>query len=150
MNKSTKYLIAELELLGLNLLVFFSGGDRDTQQAEKYFLSEDLDGVSRFLFEVDGNITKIERSEQSWTLNDNYAADEDFAIDNFLITGKTAPIEGTEAKDKLLGTLSHDQINGFAGNDYLKGEQGDDILDGGRSEERRVGKECRSRWSPYH
>ena len=22
--------------------------------------------------------------------------------------------------------------------------------DGGRSEERRVGKECRSRWSPYH
>src|SRR5256885_7329545 len=30
----------------------------------------------------------------------------------------------------------------------------DEILDGGklplRSEERRVGKECRSRWSPYH
>ena len=23
-------------------------------------------------------------------------------------------------------------------------------LGGGRSEERRVGKECRSRWSPYH
>ena len=23
-------------------------------------------------------------------------------------------------------------------------------LDKGRSEERRVGKECRSRWSPYH
>src|SRR5256885_6170821 len=23
-------------------------------------------------------------------------------------------------------------------------------FDGGRSEERRVGKECRSRWSPYH
>ena len=24
------------------------------------------------------------------------------------------------------------------------------IMDGARSEERRVGKECRSRWSPYH
>ena len=24
------------------------------------------------------------------------------------------------------------------------------VLVGGRSEERRVGKECRSRWSPYH
>ena len=24
------------------------------------------------------------------------------------------------------------------------------ITDGDRSEERRVGKECRSRWSPYH
>ena len=26
----------------------------------------------------------------------------------------------------------------------------DDIVYGLRSEERRVGKECRSRWSPYH
>src|SRR2546422_6199145 len=25
-----------------------------------------------------------------------------------------------------------------------------DVAGGGRSEERRVGKECRSRWSPYH
>ena len=24
------------------------------------------------------------------------------------------------------------------------------VIEGGRSEERRVGKECRSRWSPYH
>src|SRR5256885_13170332 len=24
------------------------------------------------------------------------------------------------------------------------------VISGGRSEERRVGKECRSRWSPYH
>ena len=24
------------------------------------------------------------------------------------------------------------------------------LVRGGRSEERRVGKECRSRWSPYH
>ena len=26
----------------------------------------------------------------------------------------------------------------------------DAVLGDGRSEERRVGKECRSRWSPYH
>ena len=26
----------------------------------------------------------------------------------------------------------------------------DEILSSERSEERRVGKECRSRWSPYH
>ena len=25
-----------------------------------------------------------------------------------------------------------------------------EVLSGSRSEERRVGKECRSRWSPYH
>ena len=32
-------------------------------------------------------------------------------------------------------------------------EKGENVLvglSGGRSEERRVGKECRSRWSPYH
>src|SRR5215217_8554060 len=30
-------------------------------------------------------------------------------------------------------------------------QHGSDVLDtGARSEERRVGKECRSRWSPYH
>ena len=28
--------------------------------------------------------------------------------------------------------------------------RGDQIKIGVRSEERRVGKECRSRWSPYH
>src|SRR2546427_3693851 len=29
-------------------------------------------------------------------------------------------------------------------------EELDEVEDGKRSEERRVGKECRSRWSPYH
>ena len=29
-------------------------------------------------------------------------------------------------------------------------QKGKKLLDGERSEERRVGKECRSRWSPYH
>ena len=29
-------------------------------------------------------------------------------------------------------------------------KQGQDLYDVTRSEERRVGKECRSRWSPYH
>ena len=34
----------------------------------------------------------------------------------------------------------------------LQGDKSDNIpgLPGVRSEERRVGKECRSRWSPYH
>ena len=36
---------------------------------------------------------------------------------------------------------------GVSGGDV---EQPDGVGGGGRSEERRVGKECRSRWSPYH
>ena len=41
---------------------------------------------------------------------------------------------------------SLDRVKAITGKDvkFYKG----DILD--RSEERRVGKECRSRWSPYH
>ena len=32
----------------------------------------------------------------------------------------------------------------------LEGEGNDPAFRSSRSEERRVGKECRSRWSPYH
>src|SRR2546426_179098 len=32
----------------------------------------------------------------------------------------------------------------------VSGFTGSDVTITGRSEERRVGKECRSRWSPYH
>ena len=49
---------------------------------------------------------------------------------------------------------------GCAGFEYVFAEdhlrEGDEVIDYGkfsfliRSEERRVGKECRSRWSPYH
>src|ERR1043166_8774855 len=37
-------------------------------------------------------------------------------------------------------------VSGFLARDRIKNEQGL----AHRSEERRVGKECRSRWSPYH
>ena len=50
--------------------------------------------------------------------------------------------------------LQYDSVHGKLGMDVKV--DGDYILVGGhkikslRSEERRVGKECRSRWSPYH
>ena len=47
------------------------------------------------------------------------------------------------------------ESKGFAVSVYNRtapGEEGvvDRFMSGRRSEERRVGKECRSRWSPYH
>lgn len=78
MSKSTKYIIAVVVLLGLNLMFFFSGISTHSSKTEKYFLAEDLEGVSRFLFMVDNDTTRIERSEQGWTLNDQYKADEGF------------------------------------------------------------------------
>ena len=56
---------------------------------------------------------------------------------------------------KILG-LFRASVHGLCGKDYTP-EQLDawapaslDEEAWGRSEERRVGKECRSRWSPYH
>ena len=46
----------------------------------------------------------------------------------------TVPAEFTISKEKLMDKIK----GGWAGQTI------------GRSEERRVGKECRSRWSPYH
>src|SRR5258708_21848449 len=61
-----------------------------------------------------------------------------------LVTGVQTcalPILGLRFLEDLVGT--EDPRGGLARGD-------DDVGDGGRSEERRVGKECRSRWSPYH
>ena len=48
------------------------------------------------------------------------------------------------APDKL-GRLNETTTGNYAGVGIQV-----DVRDGWRSEERRVGKECRSRWSPYH
>src|SRR2546427_3117327 len=46
----------------------------------------------------------------------------------------------------LLNELRLPQLRTIAANDALSA----DLIIVSRSEERRVGKECRSRWSPYH
>ena len=43
----------------------------------------------------------------------------------------------------LLSGLSVQKVYSFCNSTEI-------IINGKRSEERRVGKECRSRWSPYH
>ena len=55
------------------------------------------------------------------------------------------PMEPVLAYIKLpfMDKLEEDAKEGFE-------EIKDEIKKKGRSEERRVGKECRSRWSPYH
>ena len=55
--------------------------------------------------------------------------------------------------EKLRILLCEDDENlGMLLREYLqaKGYAAELYPDGERSEERRVGKECRSRWSPYH
>ena len=50
-------------------------------------------------------------------------------------------------EQSLCGVLA---LLGFAACAETSVEYGTPTMDFWRSEERRVGKECRSRWSPYH
>src|SRR3712207_7476538 len=61
-----------------------------------------------------------------------------------------AEARATSAEDVTL--VLEDGTTVFWGSDERAGEKADALvaLLGQRSEERRVGKECRSRWSPYH
>ena len=51
----------------------------------------------------------------------------------------------TPAPESISGTIKMFRDDGF-----LMSEDNADDYARKRSEERRVGKECRSRWSPYH
>src|SRR5229473_3291357 len=62
-----------------------------------------------------------------------------------LVTGVQTcalPIFGLSPQQSLLLGLVADEQHGDVGPDQTRPAR--------RSEERRVGKECRSRWSPYH
>ncbi len=58
---------------------------------------------------------------------------------------------GTAGTDYALETVAYTRI-GRGSNESTQYQDGRSFPAGGsnRSEERRVGKECRSRWSPYH
>ena len=53
---------------------------------------------------------------------------------------------------QLKGVVLDETGNPLPGVQIKSEKDGDEFLtdQNGRSEERRVGKECRSRWSPYH
>ena len=53
--------------------------------------------------------------------------------------------------DQLCARLENVTVEPYGGVEYHKGTlAGKQVVVCCRSEERRVGKECRSRWSPYH
>ena len=58
--------------------------------------------------------------------------------------------QADQVKDQVVAAADSGQPNAVADDDdgFVLGDPIDDTPE--RSEERRVGKECRSRWSPYH
>src|SRR2546425_12987876 len=78
---------------------------------------------------------------------------EELLIDRAQLLTLTAPemtvlVGGMRVLNTNVGGTKHGVFTkrpGALTNDFFV-----NLLDMGRSEERRVGKECRSRWSPYH
>src|SRR2546429_8398915 len=67
--------------------------------------------------------------------------------------GNTYEVKRAEAREKKLNDAHNAairELNSYAWVDKGKGIARIPIDRAMRSEERRVGKECRSRWSPYH
>src|SRR2546422_4343348 len=64
------------------------------------------------------------------------------SITNFEVIQSTGPTEGPRSPGAPTANAGSDQTVPFGSPATLQGST--------RSEERRVGKECRSRWSPYH
>src|SRR3712207_9129070 len=61
-----------------------------------------------------------------------------------------APVQGDRRGALVLGDPPRVEVGDVVGVDADAGLHRHRDVPGGRSEERRVGKECRSRWSPYH
>ena len=62
----------------------------------------------------------------------------------------TAKIEGLSADDYNMVIMLVDRLSEKSEGNGLRRLSEDELVKELRSEERRVGKECRSRWSPYH
>ena len=56
-----------------------------------------------------------------------------------LPVSRSQPVEKMSSNNIVTGSIDFNRVSIFNKNDMKN-----------RSEERRVGKECRSRWSPYH
>ena len=79
----------------------------------------------------------------------------DYSLDTWLnkLTTEIEDIEKGNVVVKESSKATYDSANNNIAETYMTKKDGatkTDMYDYARSEERRVGKECRSRWSPYH
>ena len=78
MTKSAKYIIAIIVLLIANLWLFYSGSNSKSSERKNYFVEEDLNSSSKFLFATGDDTVKMELTGDGWVINESYLADEGF------------------------------------------------------------------------
>ena len=93
------------------------------------------------------HLLKYDSAQGRYALGDTVAAGEN----SITVDGKEIRIYAEADASKLpWGELDVDVVLECTGFYVSKAKSQAHIEAGARSEERRVGKECRSRWSPYH
>ena len=149
--------MANTALLGANVTGLKTGemaGYLTAIMAQFNIVAEDSVSVVNRINEVDNNfaVTSIGLA-QSLSKAGESAQQYGATIDN-LIGYTTAIQTATKESGNVIGNSLKSTISRTFSDDSEKALAGIGIairdISGERSEERRVGKECRSRWSPYH
>src|SRR5256885_1232250 len=123
----------------------------DHRDEEFWAVDPDIDSVSRFIAQYVSDNNRW--TSPKYLLGESYGTTRGAAIVNYLRARRSFAFNGL-----ILVSVATDIEAIFAelpGNDrpyavYLPGYAAVAWYHHMRSEERRVGKECRSRWSPYH
>src|SRR6185295_7991875 len=101
------------------------------------------------------NVLRAEDWQLSSTFSGAQSGEARFKSGNWtrLATGSPVLVDALVSFDcRVVKKMVHGTHTVFLGQveQMLLGQKGKPLLYSERSEERRVGKECRSRWSPYH
>ena len=97
-------------------------------------------------YAIDGELERTEISEEKYSALENSMKQY---LDSNLLARKNQQ-EQKEVIQKLISDIAHQTLTPIS-NLKIYGEiLSETNHENQRSEERRVGKECRSRWSPYH
>src|SRR5690554_7514469 len=98
------------------------------------------ESIRRYMEEAQNRefLEKLRRAGLKFKAEERKATAEPLSGKTFVLTGALAAFTREEAEEVLRGLGARVTSSVSKKTDYV------------RSEERRVGKECRSRWSPYH
>ena len=144
-----------LRLTALAVVFFSTTAVSQTGQTKKVFMITDMEGVDGiFNAELQCIPFQSPRFEESKKL---LTGEINAAVDGLFEGGATEVVvwDGHDASRTLSTSDIHAKARLLMGSPVsstleLNSSYSAVIFIGQRSEERRVGKECRSRWSPYH
>ena len=128
----------------LNYLAEFIEANNYAPSYREIMKALNYKSVSTVANHIDSLITKgyLSKRDNSARSLEIVSLSDDDVITNRNNVGNKDTID-VISRDKVLGYINDLILNG-------KLDKESTVLEVLRSEERRVGKECRSRWSPYH